>query len=44
MSPKKCREPDDVIIEMKACFEESEYTTEGGNNPLQACGTSIYSS
>ena len=38
-SPKKCRELDDVITEMKAYFEESEFTTEGGNHPLQACRT-----
>ena len=32
--PKKCRELDDVITEMKACFQESEFATEGGNRPL----------
>ena len=37
--PKKCRELDDVITEMKACFEESEFETEGGNRPLRACVT-----
>ena len=40
-SPKKCRELDDVITEMKACFEESEFETEGGNCPLRACGTRL---
>ena len=24
---------------MKACFQESEFATEGGNRPLRACGT-----
>ena len=38
-SPKKCRKLDDVITEMKACFEESKFATEGGNRPLRACGT-----
>jgi len=38
-SPEKGRELYDVITKMKACFEESELTTEGGNHPLRAYGT-----
>ena len=38
-SPKKCRKIDDVVIELQACFEESEFSVEGGNRPIQACGT-----
>ena len=38
-SPKKCRELDEVITEMQACFEESEFSVLGGNRPIRACGT-----
>ena len=38
-SPKKCRELDDVVIKLQACFEESEFSVEGGNRPIRACGT-----
>ena len=33
-SPKKCRELDDVVVELQACFEESEFSVEGGNRPI----------
>jgi len=32
-------ELDDVIVEMKACFEGSEFAIEGGNRPIWACET-----
>jgi len=38
-SSKKCRELEDVIVEMKACFEESGFANEGRNHPVRASGT-----
>ena len=38
-SPKKYRELDEVITEMQACFGDSEFSVEGGNRPIRACGT-----
>ena len=42
-SPKKCRELDDVVAELKTCFESSVVPDEGGNRPLCACGTRFVS-
>ena len=38
-SPKKCRALDDIILELKSCFEESEVPLKGGIRPIRACGT-----
>ena len=38
-SPKKCRELQDVVEELKACLEPAELPSNGGNRPLRACGT-----
>ena len=38
-SPKKCRELEVVVEELKACLEPSELPTSGGTRPLRACGT-----
>ena len=39
-SPKKCRQLEDVIVELKSCLEPSEMpTSKGGSHPLCACGT-----
>ena len=42
-SPKKCRELNDVVAELKTCFESSVVPDEGGNRPLRACGTRFVS-
>ena len=38
-SPKKCRELEEVVSELKACLEPHEFPGKGGNIPLRACGT-----
>lgn len=38
-SPKKCRALDDIVFELKSCFEQSEVPLKGGIRPLRACGT-----
>ena len=38
-APKKCRELEMVVEELKACLEPTEIPTKGGNQPLHACGT-----
>ena len=38
-SPKKCRELEDIMVELKASLESSEISSKGGNRPLRACGT-----
>ena len=38
-SPKKCRDLEDVVTELKACLEPTDMPTGGGNRPLRACGT-----
>ena len=38
-SPKKCRELQEIIEELRACLEPSELPLKGGNHPLRACGT-----
>ena len=38
-SPKKCRQLEVVVEELKACLEPSELPTSGGTRPLRACGT-----
>ena len=38
-APKKCRELEVVVEELKACLEPTEIPSKGGNRPLRACGT-----
>ena len=40
-SPKKCRELEDVVAELRMCLEATHMPTSatGGNRPLRACGT-----
>ena len=42
-SPKKCRELEDVVAELRVCLEAthmpSSASGHGGNRPLRACGT-----
>ena len=38
-SPKKCRQLEDIIVELKSCLEPSEMPIQGGSCPLRACGT-----
>jgi len=38
-SPKKCRELEVVIEELKTCLEPTDLPTTGGSRPLRACGT-----
>ena len=38
-SPKKCRELEVVVEELRACLELSELSSSGGTRPLRACGT-----
>ena len=38
-SPKKCREVQDVVEELKACLEPAELATNGGDRPLRVCST-----
>jgi hypothetical protein len=38
-SPKKCKELDGVIEELKKCTEPEEMPKKGGNRPLRSCGT-----
>lgn len=33
-SPKKCRELQDVVEELKACLEPAELPSNGGDRPL----------
>lgn len=42
-SPKKCRELEHVITELKACFTEEVVPSLRGNRPLRACGTRFVS-
>lgn len=38
-SPKKCRELEVVVEELKNCLEPTEMPKKGGSRPLRACGT-----
>ena len=38
-SPKKCREIEDIVAELKACLEPSEMPRSRGIKPLRACST-----
>ena len=38
-SPKKCKELEDVVSELKGCLDFSEFPNKGGVRPLRACGT-----
>ena len=42
-APKKCRELDKVVEELKECLEPSEMPHDGGNCPRRACGTRFIS-
>ena len=37
-APKKCRELEEVVLELKACLNSFEFPN-SGNRPLRACGT-----
>ena len=36
---QKCRDLEDIVIELKVCFEPTDMPTGGGNRPLGACDT-----
>ena len=36
-SPKKCRELDDIVTELKACLDSDDFSHKGGLRPLRAC-------
>ena len=36
--PKKCRELEGIVSELKACLEPTEMPSKGGTRPLHACG------
>eukprot|EP00731_Ephydatia_muelleri_P021914 Em0014g505a len=38
-SPKKCRELEEVVSELKSCLEPHEFPKKGGNIPLHTSGT-----
>ena len=38
-SPKKCRELEVVVEELKSCLNPAEMPKQGGTRPLRACGT-----
>ena len=38
-SPKKCRELEEVVEELKGCLQPTEMPKKGGTRPLRACGT-----
>ena len=38
-SPKKYRDLDDIVSELKACLEPADMPSSGTNRPLRACGT-----
>ena len=38
-APKKCRELEAIVTELRACLDQSELPLDGGNRPLRACGT-----
>ena len=38
-SPKKCRDLNDIVAELKACLQPSDMPVSGGNRPVRACGT-----
>ena len=38
-APKKCRELEVIVTELRACLDQSELPLSGGNRPLRACGT-----
>ena len=42
-SPKKCRELDDIVTELKACLDSDDFSHKGGLRPLRACGTRFVS-
>ena len=42
-SPKKCKELEDVVSELKECLDPSEFPDDGGVRPLRACGTRFIS-
>ena len=42
-SPKKCKELEDVVQELKSCLEPADMPEAGGSRPLRACGTRFVS-
>ena len=40
-SPKKCRELEMVVQELRSCLQPTEMPTKRGSRPLRACGTSL---
>ena len=38
-SPKKCRELEEIVSELKGCLDSTEMPKEGGTRPLRASGT-----
>ena len=38
-SPKKCRELEEIVVELKGCLDSTEMPKEGGTHPLRASGT-----
>ena len=38
-SPKKCRELESVVVELKACLTKEEMPTKHSYRPVRACGT-----
>ena len=38
-SPKKCRELEEIVSELKGCLDSTEMPEEGGTRPLRASGT-----
>ena len=39
MSPKKCRQLEDVVTSLKECLDSSKLPHKGGSHPLRASGT-----
>ena len=38
-SPKKCKQLEDIVVELKKCLDPEEMPNKGGSRPLRACGT-----
>ena len=42
-SPKKCKELEEIVVELKGCLEPTVMPKEGGTRPLRASGTRFVS-
>ena len=42
-SPKKCRQLEDLVADLKACLNSSDFSHKRGIRPLRACGTRFVS-